>query len=75
MVWNVLNAKERTILPHQKFVRVNARNKILMNGRETIQKVHANLRLNAKPIKIMLDSEATVYFLQHSLKATKWSTY
>ena len=29
-------------------------------GRETIHKVHANLRLNSKPIKIMLDSGATV---------------
>ena len=44
-------------------------------GRETIHKVHANLRLNGKPIKFMLDSGATLKFLQHSLKTTKWSTY
>ena len=29
-------------------------------GRETIQKVHMNLRLNGKLIKFMLDSRATV---------------
>ena len=29
-------------------------------GRETIHKVHTNLRLNGKPIKFMLDSGTTV---------------
>ena len=60
MVRNVLNAKQRTILPHQKFIRVNARNKDVNEcfhiGREIIHKVHANLRLNGQPIHVRLQS-------------------
>ena len=42
-------------------------------GRETIHKVHANLRLNGKPIKSMLDSGATVKDnkIEHLLKKGK----
>ena len=56
MVRNVLKEKERTILPHQKFVR----NEYFHIESKTIHKLHANLRLNGKPIKFMLDSGATV---------------
>ena len=46
-------------------------------GRETIHRVHANLRLNGEPIKFMLDSSATVNIISRNirLKTTKWSTY
>ena len=56
--------KKKNISPYQDFAKVTTASKKLMNVftfvGETIHKVHANLKLNRKPIKFMIDSGATV---------------
>ena len=64
MVRNVLNVKERTILPHQKFCRGKPKeqdaNECFHIGKETIHKVHVSLRLNGNPIIFIFYSGATL---------------
>ena len=64
MARNVLDAKEKNISPNQKFAKITRAKKKVNECfhvvGETIHKVHANLKLNGKLIKFMIDSGATV---------------
>ena len=64
MVRNVLDAKEKNISKKSKICKGNQSeqkvNECFHVVGETILKVHANLKLNGKPIKFMIDSGATV---------------
>ena len=64
MVRNVLDAKEKKHFAKSKICKGNESekkvNECFRVVGETIHKVHANLKLNGKPIKFMIDSGATV---------------
>ena len=64
MVRNVLDAKEKKHFAKSKICKGNESEKKVNECfhvvGETIHKVHANLKLNGKPIKFMIDSGATV---------------